>query len=128
MNTPWSHESVRHFLANVDHNGPLMPGMLTRCHAWTGSTYSITGAGSVPVKEPGRPPFVLANRFVWQHLNGLLPADDSVDISFKCHNPNCCNPEHMRAVDSHDHGHVLVEHSACGFRGVAPIVRRRLAA
>lgn len=123
-NSPWSSKSVISLYANINKNGTLMPGQKSRCWDWTGSTQTRDQTGNVKLAEDEGKAFAKANRFVWQHFNGEFKEPEAVDVSFACHNPNCCNPDHLMLVSAHNHKLVLVEHSKHGAEPVAPIRRR----
>ena len=75
---------LKRLWANVNKNGPLMPGMRTRCWEWTGyrrkgkHNYGSLSLGNYPMTAP---------RFAWTVRKGPIPKGKSV--LHRCNNPPC---------------------------------------
>lgn len=77
------------FWAKVSKSGPVMPGMTSRCWAWTGATQK-SGYGRIRTasgKLDG------AHRVSWSMHNGLIP--EGKLVLHKCDNPACVRPNHL---------------------------------
>lgn len=82
-------DHVAHFMTKVDKDGPLMPGMTTRCWSWQGSL-SIGGYGEFFVKGRG---MMRAHRFIYDATHDA-PLGDAYGCH-RCDNPGCVNPGHI---------------------------------
>ena len=60
------------------------------CLVWTRGTTSI-GYGSIRRNNK----HVLAHRLAWELANGR-PVPEGLYVLHSCHNPPCCNPDHLR--------------------------------
>ena len=75
----------------VDKNGP------NGCWLWTGGL-NEKGYGKFNVAM-GK--LAKAHRYAWELLRGPIPDGYVIDHDhpeFGCHNPTCCNPDHLQAV------------------------------
>lgn len=75
------------FWDRVSKNGPLMPGMLTRCWVWTGARNK---ANYGQFKFVGRQ--VGAHRLSWFISYGRWPTPCCLH---RCDNPACVRPTHL---------------------------------
>ena len=73
----------------------LMPEPNTGCLLFTGSQF-LTGYGSF--KVDGKT--IYAHRFAYWRRWKVIPKPE---IHHTCHNPACCNPEHLQAVTREEH-------------------------
>jgi hypothetical protein len=91
------------FWAKVDKDGPLMPGMKTKCWQWTASKTKvqhkngrITTGGYGVFKVVMADNNKLAHRVSYEWANGPIPA--GLQIDHLCNNRACVRPSHLRAV------------------------------
>jgi len=63
------------------------------CWLWMGCRFR---SGYGLLSPGGRAHSVYAHRWAYQHFVGPIPA--GLEISHKCGNPSCVNPEHLQAV------------------------------
>lgn len=50
---------------------------------------------------------ILAHRLAWALSNGVDPPEDKI-ICHRCHNPACCNPDHLYAGTALDNCHDMI--------------------
>jgi hypothetical protein len=82
---------IEKFLPYIDINGPLMPGMSTNCHTWTGGSGGRSDRyGRIPV---GHVDEVLVHRLSWVLNRGLI--QDGLFVLHRCDNPPCVRKEHF---------------------------------
>lgn len=62
------------------------------CLVWTGGDNGL-GYGRMRVSGS----LMYAHRYAWERVNGAIP--DGLEIDHTCHNPACCNVEHLRLAD-----------------------------
>lgn len=83
------------FWSRVNKDGPIQPHMVTQCWEWLAGRY---------VEKNGKPSYGVvthegrsypAHRFAWFVHHGKWPAKGK-QILHSCHNPVCCNPDHLR--------------------------------
>ena len=127
----WSTKAESNFWRGINQQGKQMPGVQGRCWDWVGSMASNHGWGGggtvgLDVKADGHA-FCHANRFSWQLFNGLFEDPSAVEVSSKCGNEDCSNPDHLFLKTARGQGMTLVEHSRHGAQAVAPIVRKKAA-
>lgn len=75
-------------------------GSDTECWEW-GWGRTAAGYGYIDVRTPGTERSCVrmyAHRAAWGMHNGQVPPR-GVEIDHLCHNPACCNPRHLEAVD-----------------------------
>lgn len=63
----------------------------------------------------------LAHRFSYELHKGSIP--EGLVVDHKCHVPDCCNPEHLRAItqkQNMEHRTGAQKNSTTGVRGVSP--------
>lgn len=68
----------------------------TPCMIWTGYI-DVNGYGVVHSRKNSRS----VHRELYIFLNGMISND--IEVHHKCHNPSCCNPEHLEAMDKKAH-------------------------
>lgn len=62
------------------------------CWDWSG--YKLpTGYGTMSVMIRGKRLTLYAHRLAYEYANGPIP--EGFDIRHTCHNPSCCNPQHL---------------------------------
>lgn len=71
----------------------------TNCWNWTKST-THDGYGQFVTTEQKSH---RAHRFVFEQVNGTLAA--GLVVRHNCHNPLCCNPEHLKSGTDKDNWH-----------------------
>lgn len=74
----------------------------TGCHVWT-STQNKRGYGQF--KDDGK--LQLAHRWGYEREYG--PVIDGMVLHHVCHNPACCNPEHLEAMTEAEHNQLHAE-------------------
>jgi hypothetical protein len=97
------------------------------CWNWTAAK-TPAGYGSFFTMDDGAHRVVYAHRFSYELANG--PAASGMHIDHKCHNPECVNPDHLRAVTvKQNQEHRLgaqVNNRTSGVRGVTWEKRRQV--
>ena len=81
--------TITRFWAKVDKNGPLWKG--TPCWLWTGGKTTAGYGETFWNQKVG-----YTHRLAYQLLIGAIPS--GLELDHLCHNPACCNPEHLEAV------------------------------
>lgn len=79
---------------NLENNivfGPVMPGMTTPCHVWTGKLSE--GYGKVYV---GDYRYKYAHRVRYEAVWGPVP--EGLELDHLCRNPSCVRVSHLEAV------------------------------
>ena len=84
------------------------PGQWSFCWIWTGQT---TGEGYGRFRADPEKPLVLVHRWAYEHWIGPIPKGKQLD-HFKCHNPSCCNPRHVRPATGKENVHNGKTHPA----------------
>ena len=69
----------------------VAPCPITGCWLWTGVI--VGGRGKLSVNKK----VTMAYRYAWERENGPVPENMVLD-HFRCNNPLCCNPDHVRPV------------------------------
>lgn len=77
------------FWNKVDKNGLWMPNMSTQCWAWK-AYINHSGYGSFQFEGKSS----TAHRF--SYLIHIGPIPEGMEVRHICHNPACCNPEHLK--------------------------------
>jgi hypothetical protein len=130
--------ALERFQANIK----LVPNFRARCVCWIWVGERVKGGyGRFRPEPSGRK--VLAHRWSYEHWIGPIPAGLELD-HFRCDNPSCCRPTHVRPVTAlqntrrarhhnankthckHGHRFTLIEHllAYCVKRGKAYRYRR----
>lgn len=67
------------------------------CWVWA-LQCGVGGYGRINVYDPTtrKPVKLMVHRVLWEQFNGPVP--DGHELDHLCHNPPCCNPDHLRVV------------------------------
>jgi len=75
-------------------NGPIMPGMTTRCHESFKPCWNAFGYTRISWRrDKKKMPYLSMHRLSYALNVGIIPPWHGV--YHKCDNPLCCNPEHL---------------------------------
>lgn len=87
-----STDPLKRFWKKVNKQGPIMPGMTTRCWLWTGQT--MRGYGQFGSQnENGQWQKGPAHRWLWKQVRGHI--DDDLVLDHQCENRSCVRPDHL---------------------------------
>lgn len=81
------------FWSKVDKNGPIRPGMTTKCWVWKGKKGERKHGHFGCQDEAGNWHTVQAHRWLWKQERG--PLDDALVLDHLCENPSCVNLDHL---------------------------------
>lgn len=88
------------------------------CWIWTRHTDS-NGYGRFSYKNE----YLSVHRTVWELLRSEIP--DGKIMDHLCHNPPCCNPDHLRAVTYGDNNHNKISGVGIGLSGYRNVYKSR---
>lgn len=91
--------------SRVDRDGP------EGCWLWTGAKVSA-GYGNLVYEAKS----LCTHRIAWELIRGPIP--EGRDLDHLCHNPACCNPDHLRVVDRSANCYNRRSWGKSGIRGV----------
>lgn len=89
------------FRKKVNRNGPLMPGMVSRCWEWQGSGLQ-DGYGQFRIVVRGRGLLKMPHNCAWVLAGGQLPPPGFI-LHHLCENPGCVCPHHLAVVTQAAH-------------------------
>jgi hypothetical protein len=98
--------ALERFQANIK----LVPNFRARCVCWIWVGERVKGGyGRFRPEPSGRK--VLAHRWAYEHWVGPIPAGLELD-HFRCDNPSCCRPTHVRPVTALENTRRARHHNA----------------
>lgn len=88
------HKTIDRFWVKVDKNGPIMPGMSTRCHVWTaGKDLDGYGKFRIGKRKDGTLKTVKANVIAFEMRHGRRAEPCCMHV---CNNRPCVRWEHLK--------------------------------
>jgi hypothetical protein len=88
-----SKQAVDRFMRKVDKNGPINPGLGTKCWIWTANTSCGYGRFRIGSAVDGTRRKAFAHRLSYELANGAIPP--GLFVCHRCDTPACVNPAHL---------------------------------